>query len=180
MQPPLSQRPTHFFTVDVEEYFQARALRSVVSRDDWLSRPSRVAKSIDQLLDGLDRHGARGTFFCPGWIARHRPQVVRLIAAVGHEIASHGFWHEQVTALEPAQFLEDVREFGLRPVEAEDIMAANLGSLAGIARFVSERQSDAWPSAPGRADSGLLQVARSKRQNDLPDFRVSKKGLGNP
>jgi hypothetical protein len=109
----------------VDEYFQVRALRSVVSRDDWLSRPSRVAQSIDQLLGCLDRHGVRGTFFSLGWIARHHPEVVRRIANAGHEIASHGFWHEQVTALEPAAFLEDVCAFGLRPVEAEDLSAAS-------------------------------------------------------
>ena len=34
---------SHFFTVDVEEYFQVKALESVVRRDEWLSRPSRVA-----------------------------------------------------------------------------------------------------------------------------------------
>ena len=103
-------QPTHFFTVDVEEYFQVRALRSVVSRDEWLSRPSRVAKSIDDLLGCLDRHGTYGTFFLLGWIARYHPEVVRSIANAGHEIASHGFWHEQVTAMEPAEFLDDVHE----------------------------------------------------------------------
>src|SRR3954465_8060144 len=38
---------THFFTVDVEEYFQVKALEAAVSPDEWLSRPSRVSRSID-------------------------------------------------------------------------------------------------------------------------------------
>ena len=100
---------THFFTVDVEEYFQVRALESVVSPDEWLSRPSRVARSIDALLACLDRHGVRGTFFVLGWLAEHRPEVVRAIAEAGHEIASHGFRHERVTALNPETFREDLR-----------------------------------------------------------------------
>ena len=105
-----THRPTsHFFTVDVEEYFQVKALESVVSRDEWLTLPSRLSRSIDILLGMLDRHGAHGTFFTLGWIARHRPQVVRNIVAAGHEIASHGFFHERVTALSPAGFREDVR-----------------------------------------------------------------------
>src|SRR5688572_2882533 len=66
---------THFFTVDVEEYFQVRALETVVSREDWLGRPSRLVRSIDTLLSMLECRGARGTFFTLGWIARHRPQV---------------------------------------------------------------------------------------------------------
>ena len=104
-----SNRTSHFFTVDVEEYFQVKALESAVSRDEWPSRPSRLAQSIDALLETLDRHNARGTFFVLGWIAKHRPEVVRAIAAAGHEIASHGFWHERVTALDRDTLREDLR-----------------------------------------------------------------------
>lgn len=104
-----SHPPTHFFTVDVEEYFQVKALESVVSRDEWLVRPSRVTRGVETLLAMLDRHGARGTFFVLGWMARHRPEVVRLIFDAGHEIASHGFFHERVTAQSPDSFREDVR-----------------------------------------------------------------------
>jgi polysaccharide deacetylase family protein (PEP-CTERM system associated) len=100
---------SHFFTVDVEEYFQVKALESAVPRADWISRPTRIEHSIEALLATLERHEARGTFFILGWIAEHRPQVVRAIAAAGHEIASHGFWHERVTALDRDSFRDDVR-----------------------------------------------------------------------
>jgi polysaccharide deacetylase family protein (PEP-CTERM system associated) len=106
--PSLRSTTTHFFTVDVEEYFQVKALESVVSPGEWLSRPSRVARSIDTLLACLDRHGVRGTFFVLGWLAAHRPEVVRAIAGEGHEIASHGFRHERVTSLTPESFREDL------------------------------------------------------------------------
>lgn len=108
MTTPASAVP-HFFTVDVEEYFQVKALEAVVSPDDWMSHPTRVGKSVDLLLEALERHGARGTFFVLGWIAEHRPEVVRAIAAAGHEIASHGFHHQRVTSLTPMAFREDVR-----------------------------------------------------------------------
>jgi polysaccharide deacetylase family protein (PEP-CTERM system associated) len=104
-----SNRTSHFFTVDVEEYFQVKALESAVSREEWISRPSRLARSVDLLLDRLDRYSARGTFFVLGWVAEHRPEVVLAIAAAGHEIASHGFWHERVTSLDRDAFREDVR-----------------------------------------------------------------------
>jgi polysaccharide deacetylase family protein (PEP-CTERM system associated) len=104
------QLPTsHFFTVDVEEYFQVKALESLVRRHEWLSHPSRVAQSIDALLGSLERHGTRGTFFVLGWLAKHRPEVVHAIADAGHEIASHGFWHERVATLDRASFREDIR-----------------------------------------------------------------------
>jgi polysaccharide deacetylase family protein (PEP-CTERM system associated) len=104
-----SNTTSHFFTVDVEEYFQVRALESAVSREEWISCPSRLAGSIDALLERLDGHNARGTFFVLGWIAKHRPEVVQAIAAAGHEIASHGFWHERVTSLDRQALREDVR-----------------------------------------------------------------------
>lgn len=100
---------SHFFTVDVEEYFQVKALESAVTREGWIARPSRLAVSTEALLEMLHRYNASATFFVLGWIARHRPEVVRAIAAAGHEIASHGFWHEKVTALTPSAFRQDVR-----------------------------------------------------------------------
>ena len=44
-----------------------------------------------------------------GWLAEQRPEIVRAIADAGHEIASHGFWHERVTTQKPHEFREDVR-----------------------------------------------------------------------
>lgn len=108
--PRTFERPTtHFFSVDVEEYFQVNAFESVVSRDRWLAHPSRVARSVDRLLETLNRHGVRGTFFTLGWIAQHRPEVVRAIASAGHEIASHGVWHRRVPTLSADEFRDDVR-----------------------------------------------------------------------
>ena len=99
----------HFFTVDVEEHFQVSAFDPVVRRADWSSLDSRLPVSMPRLLELLARFETRGTFFVLGWIARHRPQVVRAIVDAGHEVASHGFGHERVCAMSPAAFREDVR-----------------------------------------------------------------------
>ena len=153
-------QPTHFFTVDVEEYFQVRALRSVVQRDEWLSRPSRVAKSIDDLLACLDRHNVRGTFFLLGWIARYHPEVAHSIADAGHEIASHGFWHDQVTALDRAEFLDDVRS---SKCEIEDVIGAPvLGYRAPSFSIIPgwEWAFDVLIEAGYRYDSSLFPIRR--------------------
>jgi polysaccharide deacetylase family protein (PEP-CTERM system associated) len=106
---PTEPGTSHFFTVDVEEYFHAKAMESVVKRDEWLSQPSRVSESVNALLTSLDRNGARGTFFVLGWLAEHCPQIVHAIADAGHEVASHGYWHDPVTRLDLEGFREDVR-----------------------------------------------------------------------
>ena len=101
--------PRHFFTVDVEEYFQVRALELVVNRDEWSRWPRRLDESIPVLLDRMEKHGAKGTFFVLGWVAEHSPQIVRSIAAAGHEVASHGYWNRRVVTMTPAEFREDIR-----------------------------------------------------------------------
>lgn len=99
----------HHFTVDVEEYFQVSAFEGRISRDRWLEYPSRVAASVDTLLELLAEFGARGTFFVLGHVAVHHPAIVQAIAAAGHEIASHGMDHRRVTELEPTDFRHSVR-----------------------------------------------------------------------
>ena len=44
-----------------------------MDRADWDSYPSRVERNTDVLLDLLARHGAHGTFFTLGWVARRFP-----------------------------------------------------------------------------------------------------------
>lgn len=99
----------HLFSVDVEEHFQVVALQRWAPRASWDQQPSRVVRNVDQLLELLARHGAVGTFFTLGWVAERQPGLVRRIAAAGHEVASHGWWHTQVTRLSPAEFREEVR-----------------------------------------------------------------------
>ena len=61
---------------------------------------------IPRILDLLDQHRIRSTFFIPGYTAHRYPQTVRDIAAAGHEIAHHGYVHEQPTALTIEQEVE--------------------------------------------------------------------------
>jgi len=96
-------------TVDVEDYFHVSAFDAVVSRASWDRYESRVAKNTDALLDIFESAGVRGTFFVLGWVASRFPALVRRIADRGHEVASHGFHHQLLYLLTPAQFREDIR-----------------------------------------------------------------------
>ena len=102
--------PHHHFTVDVEEYFQVAALAPYVARSSWDDRASRVEVGTRRLLDLLAEHGARGTFFTLGWVAKRQRDLVRAIAAGGHELASHGWGHERVTDLTRDEFQASVRD----------------------------------------------------------------------
>ncbi|MBF0627527.1 MAG: DUF3473 domain-containing protein [Magnetococcales bacterium] len=101
---------THALTIDVEEYFQVAAFESRILRQHWENLPSRVADSTRRILDLLARHEAHATFFVLGWVARREPALIRQIVAAGHELASHGMEHIQVTRQSPAAFLADATE----------------------------------------------------------------------
>lgn len=99
----------HFFTVDVEEYFQVAALAPWIPMERWESFESRVELQIDRLLELLARYDARGTFFTVGWVAQRHPTMIRAIVAAGHELASHSWDHRKVTAQSPMEFRESIR-----------------------------------------------------------------------
>lgn len=95
-------------TVDVEDYFQVSAFADRIQRGDWSSFECRIPRNVDRILELFDRFDVKGTFFTLGWVATHYPDVVRRIAAAGHEIASHGCDHIRVGDQSPREFRDDV------------------------------------------------------------------------
>lgn len=102
--------PVNALTVDVEDYFQVSAFESVLAGRDWAEFECRIPRNVDAILELFARHGVKGTFFTLGWVAQRFPEVVRRIAAEGHEIASHGMRHVRVTRQTPEEFRRDVAE----------------------------------------------------------------------
>lgn len=96
-------------TVDVEDYFQVSAFDAVVPRASWDQLESRVVPNTRRLLELFETSRVRSTFFFLGWIAERFPSLVREVAGAGHEIASHGYGHQLIYALTPAEFRADVR-----------------------------------------------------------------------
>lgn len=156
-----TERIAHHFTVDVEEYFQVAAMEPYVARDQWSRIPSRVEVGTRILLELLAERSATGTFFTLGWVAKHQPWLVREIADAGHEIASHGWGHERVTLLSPAQFRESVRRSknDLEAVTGRPVHGYRAPSFS-IVRG-GEWALDILLEEGYRYDSSLYPVARS-------------------
>jgi polysaccharide deacetylase family protein (PEP-CTERM system associated) len=91
-------------TIDVEDYFQVSALEPSIPRSTWDSCEYRVEASTERLLEIFERARVKGTFFVLGWVAERSPQLVRRIAAAGHEVACHGYAHRRV-------YTQSVEEF---------------------------------------------------------------------
>jgi polysaccharide deacetylase family protein (PEP-CTERM system associated) len=96
------------FSVDVEDYFQVSGFERHISRDDWHQYECRVVPNTQRLLELLDQKRVRATFFVLGWVAERFPGLVRAIHDAGHELGSHGYWHELVYTLTPDKFRDDV------------------------------------------------------------------------
>ena len=106
----MGEQVINAFTVDVEDWFQVGALEKVVARADWETMESRVEANTRRLLALLEEHEVRGTFFVLGWVAQHRPGLVREIADRGHEVACHGLSHRAVYTQSPEEFRRETHE----------------------------------------------------------------------
>jgi peptidoglycan-N-acetylglucosamine deacetylase len=84
-----------------------------------LSRGEFGAVAVPRILDLLRRHDIRATFFVPGHTALAYPDLVRSIAADGHELGHHGWVHEGLSQLDP----EQEREYLRRGLDALDTVA---------------------------------------------------------
>ena len=62
------------------------------------------------LLDGLAEYGARATFFVVGCQTVKDPDIVRRIAAEGHQVGNHSYDHPQMDSLTCAQALDDLQK----------------------------------------------------------------------
>ncbi len=98
------------FSVDVEDYFQVSAFKDRVCRSQWDQFDCRVEANTNSILQLMEDAQIRGTFFILGWVADRYPGLVDRIARHGHEIASHGYWHQLVYELTPEEFAKDISD----------------------------------------------------------------------
>ena len=84
-----------------------------------LSRGEFGAVAVPRILALLRRHDIRASFYVPGHTALAYPDLVRSIAADGHELGHHGWVHEGLSRLEP----DREREYLVRGLEALDRVA---------------------------------------------------------
>lgn len=89
------------FSIDVEDWAQ-----SVLDNSNPVS--NRVYDNTLLLLDILEEHQHKATFFTLGNVAKKHPELIRRIADAGHEVASHGYNHDAIFKLTPKQVMEDV------------------------------------------------------------------------
>ena len=72
-------------------------------------RPARPGND-ERLLDALEAAGVRATFFVQGRWAEANPSIARRIAADGHLVGSHTFYHARLPLLTTEGLATDMRD----------------------------------------------------------------------
>ncbi len=133
------------FTIDLEDHAPVAA------------GPARVEALTRTLLDFLAAAGITATFFVTDEVARRAPRLLRAIAARGHEIASHGYCHARLQALDPAGFVAGMT---MAKARLEDLCGV---AVAGFrAPFFSLVPETAW------AVEGLLAAGFAYSSSVIP------------
>src|SRR5262249_37545365 len=109
LRTPPNPRPLNVLSFDLEDWYQVLYFDDVLPPSQWSAQPSRLPSVTARLLNILDEHRTRATFFVLAWNAERMPHLVEAIQQRGHEIGSHGFWHRLVHRQTPKTFAEDLK-----------------------------------------------------------------------
>jgi polysaccharide deacetylase family protein (PEP-CTERM system associated) len=164
----------HAFTVDVEDWYHGIP----ISAETRATAERRLERGMEVLLELLQRHGRRATFFVLGPVAEEYPQLIRALAAAGHEIGCHGWSHDLLYQMSPERFRDETRR-------AMDVISSLTGRqvTAYRAPYFSITRRSFWAlevlAALGfRYDSSIFPV-RNWRYG-IPDFEPRPQRIQTP
>lgn len=184
---PSANRVTHALSFDIEDWFHLVEVEAVADPEKWASLPTIVAEYTRRILDIVAAANVRATFFILGWVAERHPEIAKSIAAAGHEVATHSYWHRRVDQLTPNEFREDLSRsidvlqqqtgqkvlgfrapsFSIRPGTewAFDVMH-DLGLIYDASLFPARRGHGGYPCP--REPHVLRQVPSGRPMPELP------------
>lgn len=146
--------PRNLLSIDLEDWFCVSNFDAMFERSVWDSCELRVVASTQRLLELFERRGVKATFFVLGWIAERAPELIREVAAAGHEIACHGYHHDRLHQLDAGRFAEDLsralailRELSPQPIEGYRAPSFSLTSRTMWAPAVLREQGIRWDSS---------------------------------
>jgi peptidoglycan/xylan/chitin deacetylase (PgdA/CDA1 family) len=115
---------------------------------------------LKKILDLLDQHGAKATFFVGGTILGSRADLIKLIAARGHEVGTLGLKIINLSGLPENEIRENL-------LAAQSVLGKTLG---GPARYFRPPQGPATPELVKAArTAGLITVTHSIESGDYDE-----------
>ena len=95
----------NILTFDIEEWYIERKYHN---NEEW--KYLKYDDTLKRLLDLLDSHSIKATFFCLGILAEEFPHVIKSISERGHEIGCHSNYHNWINQMTPDEFHLDTRK----------------------------------------------------------------------
>lgn len=136
-----------------------------------------------RILDILDAHDIKATFFVPGYVAETHQDLVEDICARGHEVAHHGYLHEAPASMNAEEEEEVLRKgidilrglTGHRPVgyrsPSWELSEASLDLLSRYEfAYDSSLMGDDAPYMLDSGEGGLVEIPVSWVLDDAPHF----------
>ena len=104
-------------SVDVEDWYHAI---ETIPQSDWEKYEDRVVQNTNRVLDIFKEYNQKATFFILGCVAEKHPEIVKRIAEMGHEVATHGYSHTFVYKLSQDEFRDDLLR-SIKVIEKESL-----------------------------------------------------------
>ncbi len=97
----------YILSFDIEDWFHIFDNSYYQKPEKWDNLPTSVEKDTSWLLDFLEEHKLKATFFTLGWVAEKYPLLVKKINDLGHQVAAHSYLHTKVHHLGEKAFRQD-------------------------------------------------------------------------
>jgi polysaccharide deacetylase family protein (PEP-CTERM system associated) len=160
-----------FITFDIEDWFHILDHPETANPTSWDKFESRIDHGVGLILDLMDKHDLKGTFFCLGWIAEKHPHIIKRIDAAGHHIGTHSYYHQLAYEQTEDEYRKDLSDSIkiLSDLTGKTIDASNLWAFDVMAEEGIKYDSSVFPA--NRAHGGLPQFT-----TDQPCRVTTKKG----
>jgi polysaccharide deacetylase family protein (PEP-CTERM system associated) len=109
-----------YLTVDLEEWWSVHSFNHLFKSGNHEIPEDRIDKGLLILLDLLNAYNVKATFFILGRVAENHPDIIKEIAGKGHDIGTHGYSHELIYNMTPAEFENDL-------VRSKELLERNSG-----------------------------------------------------
>jgi hypothetical protein len=162
-------KSTVLLSFDVEEFDIPREYGQEIPHEEQLDVATRGLCSVLALLEELD---LRATLFTTAAFARHQPRLIRE-AARRHEIASHGWTHDEWSDQDPERSRLLLEEIAGRPVlgfRRPRFAATSHGLIRKAGYRYNASENPIW--LPGRYN-GLSSPRRPYLSDDLLNIPAS-------
>lgn len=164
----------YMLSFDVEEWFHIVNSDFSPDKINLGNLESRVEKNITNLLEILERHKIKATFFILGSVAKRKPKIVKAIYKQDHEIATHGYNHKGLDRLSEDQFIRDVK---CSKDLLEDIIGDKILGYRAPSFTINDKFARVLGDIGFKYDSSYFPSSFHKKYGDLNSIEKDIEGV---